>query len=219
MPIKELVHIAGDNAKKLEDAIREDQTVVLQFTPAELRYAGHDPLTPLLLTPMQAKALRAARESGADFHLKFTPNQIRMQSGGGIWDMVKGFGTSVLKSAAQGAMQGAVNHLTGGPSSDGGEIHLTHVKLTDSQKTKIRNAYKNGKDLNLRVKSDHMDGLDKIPLSDSEHRKFHSSKKAGKAVTVTVEHRHLVEKGGDLGSILKTIGSVVGPILSSILVG
>jgi hypothetical protein len=213
MPVKVFVRLVGDNARKIEDGIKEDKEVTLQFTPAELVDSGPD-LSPLLLTPNQAKIFRAAKADGADFHLKLSPAMIRMQTGGGFWDSLKSFGSTVLKSAAQGAIQGAVNHLSG---SDGGGVHLTHVHLTDSQKSKIRDAYKKGKSVKLRLKREHMDGSDKIPLGDGEHRKFHSAKKSDKGVTVEVEHHHLVEKGGDLGDILKSIIPIAAKVLPMFL--
>jgi len=213
--IHENVFLNSDNAQKLADSITQDVPVILHFLPKELNPS--DPnirLTTLSLTPVQARTLRAARADNAELKIKFTPAMVRMQDGAGFGDMLKSFGTSLLKGAAQGALQGAVNHITGQEGSGGskgqlslrdpsGDSHMTHVTLTKSQKDKIIAGHKKKEDYRLQFKHENMSGHDKIPLSHSEHAKFHSAKRDAKGITVTIHHKHIAERGGDMGDFFK----------------
>jgi hypothetical protein len=217
MPIREKVLISNDNSQKLVEAIKQNVPVTLSFTPGELNATDESQpgtLTNLLLLPQQARALRAAREHGADLQLRMTPAMVRQQSGGGIWDMVKSFGASALKGAAQGALQGAINHVTG---QSGEGIHMAHVHLSDHQKKKIKEAMEKGRSVSLKLNKESMEGHDKIPLTGMQHRHHMAAKDGKKGMSVTLEHHHLMQHGGDMGDFFKNIIGIGAKILPMLL--
>jgi hypothetical protein len=206
--VVERLYIDSGNAMLMREAVEQNKPVTLSFSAAELHSSGRiGKLTPLVLDAKQAAAVKMARDRDMDLQLRMTPMQIIGQRGAGFGDFMK----SLAMGALTGAVSGGIGHFTGGgmpvrrvsyiPQTvnltsglDGGALRVAKVKLTDSQKDKVRKS-KGG--VSLRLDKDALKGKsDTILVNGYQEKHIRAARRKGTGAEVAIPHKRRVKLGG-----------------------